>query len=185
MRHNLLTSQMSLLRSLICALVLLSCASNAEEPGTKRADQFKAAYLFNFVKFVDWPAGMPQDRLLVCFLGGHGVFEALRDDIHRKKTGVRQLAAREIDTSSPLEECGALYIDAAMAPGAAALPTLRERPILTVSDAPDFAVRDGIIGLFLEGNRLRFNINIDNAQKAGLRLRSDLLQLAASVERNR
>jgi hypothetical protein len=185
MRRNLFTPKMSMLRGLICALVLLSCASNAAEPAATRADRFKAAYLFNFVKFVEWPDGMPQDQLLVCFLGGHGVFEALLDDIHSKKAGTRQLTAREVDASSALGECGALYIDATMAPGVAALPSMRERPILTVSDARDFAVRDGIIAMFLEGNRLRFNINIDNAQKSGLRLRSDLLQLAASVERNR
>ena len=185
MRRNLLSTQLSMLRGLICALVLLSCASNAAEPAAKRADQFKAAYLFNFVKFVEWPDGMPQDQLLVCFLGGHGVFEALLDDIHSKKAGTRQLAAREVDASSALGECGALYIDSAMVPVAAALPTLRDKPILTVSDAREFAIRDGIIAIFLEGNRLRFNINIDNAQKSGLRLRSDLLQLAASVERIR
>ncbi|HEY8508099.1 MAG TPA: YfiR family protein, partial [Steroidobacteraceae bacterium] len=55
-------------------------------------------------------------------------------------------------------------------------------PILTVSDARNFASRGGVIELFEQGNRLRFVVNVENARRAGLRISSMLLQLASRVE---
>jgi hypothetical protein len=157
-------------------------AADLDSP-TAREDQLKAAFLFNFVKFVEWPASPAEDALTVCFVDAQGVYDALATGIEAKRVGARRLVVRRLDKSASPKGCDALYANSTTVPEAPALADSTARPILTVSDTREFARKGGIIGLFTESNRLRFSINIANAQKAGLRISSNLLQLAASVER--
>jgi YfiR/HmsC-like len=154
----------------------------ASEPAELREAQFKAAYLFNFVKFVDWPANASA-VLTVCFVGGNGVFDALSDGIEAKRIGERQLAVRRLEASATAEGCNAIYLDESTGTEISSVIAAKEAPILTISDAKAFTAKGGMIELFTDSNRLRFNINVDAAQKAGLRISSSLLQLAATVKR--
>jgi hypothetical protein len=164
--------------ALLAALVLATVNVHADDV-QRREDQFKAAYLFNFVKFVEWPTDAPADTLTVCFLGGAGVHEALTSAIESKRVGGRKLIARQLDAPATVAGCEVLYADAASVDTSIAAGL----PVLTVSDAPQFATRGGMIELFTENHRLRFVINVANVHKAGLRISSDLLKLAASVQR--
>jgi hypothetical protein len=157
----------------------------ADEGRTNRENQLKAAYLLNFVKFVEWPAASARGTLTVCILGADDILNALAAGIESKKVGQRPLAVRRLGPTDKSNDCDVLYVDATALSSdpqlAARDPTL---PLLTVSNAPGFARNGGMIELFTESNRLRFSINVDNAQNAGLRISSGLLQLAASVERS-
>lgn len=166
-------------------LASLGFAANvrAEEAAIDREDQFKAAYLFNFLKFVDWPASVTSDVLTVCFVGGKGVQETLAADIDSKRAGNRRLAVKQLHAITAADGCNVLYIDATTRDVLAA--NVGELPILTVSDATAFARHGGMIELFTDSNRLRFAINVYNTQKAGLRISSNLLQLAAQVDREK
>jgi hypothetical protein len=163
--------------ALLAALVLATGNVHADDV-QRREDQFKAAYLFNFVKFVEWPTGA-ADTLTVCFLGGEGVHEALANGIDAKRVGARRLIARQLEQPASFESCEVLYADAASADPSLAAGL----PVLTISDAPEFAANGGMIELFTENHRLRFVINVAHVHKAGLRISSDLLKLAASVQR--
>lgn len=163
----------------LAALTAAIASARADEVA-QREDQFKAAYVFNFVKFVAWPEDAVSDSLLICFVGGERVYEALTTDIHKKRAGVRRLAALQIANASPTDTCNVLYIDASIASGYA---LAHERAVLTISDAKGFAANGGMIELFTENHRLRFLINVQSAQQAGLRISSDLLKLAAGVQR--
>lgn len=148
-----------------------------------REDQLKSAYLFNFVKFVEWPAAVAEKPLTVCFLGGLGVYTALSSGIESKKVNNRPIFVRNIEKTGSVAGCSLLYLEATAAEKWQS-PAGEERlPVLTVSDAKEFVRNGGIIELFTENNRLRFKVNVENAQKAGLRISSSLLQLAAGVER--
>jgi hypothetical protein len=163
--------------ALLAALVLATVKVHADDV-QRREDQFKAAYLFNFVKFVEWPTSA-ADTLTVCFLGGQGVHEALASGIDAKRVGPRKLIVRRIEPPASVASCEVLYADA----GSVDLSLSAGLPVLTVSDAPQFATHGGMIELFTENHRLRFVINVANVHKAGLRISSDLLKLAASVQR--
>jgi len=164
--------------AVLAALVLATASVHADDV-QRREDQFKAAYLFNFVKFVEWPARPASDTLTVCFLGGEGVQEALASGIDAKRVGTRKLIARQLEQPATVQNCEVLYADAASVD-----PSLGTGlPVLTVSDAPQFAANGGMIELFTENHRLRFVINVANVHRAGLRISSDLLKLAASVQR--
>ncbi|MET0533168.1 MAG: YfiR family protein [Steroidobacter sp.] len=145
----------------------------------QREDQFKAAYLFNFVKFVEWPSGAPADTLTVCFQGAKGVHEALANGIDSKRVGSRRLVAQLLERRASTVNCDVLYADAASVD----VSRTAGHPVLTVSDAPHFAANGGMIELFTENHRLRFTINVARAHEAGLHISSDLLKLAADVQR--
>lgn len=172
----------------ILGIILLTLTTLAYQPRAaadatvSREDQFKAAYLFNFLKFVEWPFKASDDVLTVCFAGASGVRTTFESGLESKRAGSRRLAVRSIEPGASFDGCNAIYTDATALPGMR-LNAASQLPILTVSDAPDFAQHAGIIRLFTDNNRLRFDINIDNAQKAGLRISSSLLQLAAQVHR--
>lgn len=158
-------------------------SGRAEEGTARREDQLKAAYLFNFIKFIEWPADTAAPTLTVCFAGAQGVRDALASSVENKKVGERTVAVRGLTPAGDPGGCNMLYIetDSTMQSWQS---TLAAAPsLLTVSDAPGFAHKGGVIELFTENNRLRFNINVENAQKARLRISSNLLQLAATVEK--
>lgn len=146
-----------------------------------RADELKAAYLFNFAKLVEWPASSSMDTLTICFVGASGVHDAFKRAAGEKQVGARRVVVRLITAAESRAGCDVLYLDAALT--GSQLPENVTPGALTVSDGADFAAHGGMIELFAEGNRLRFNINLPSAQRAGLRISSNLLQLAAHIEK--
>jgi prepilin-type processing-associated H-X9-DG protein len=171
---------------LIAAIVLsFSIATPAwsDDPARQREDQLKAGYLFNFAKFVDWPASVPSDALTICFLGGAGVQQFLSTDAASKRIGTRGLVVRSLREHDTSNGCNVLYVDGSLSTTMPASLNDFSAPILTVSDSKDFTHSGGIIALYTESNRLKFIVNVQNAQRAGLRISSNLLQLASSVEK--
>jgi hypothetical protein len=144
-------------------------------------DEVKAGFIFNFLKYTEWPAASPGSELRVCALDAQplsGRLEALQG---------RRIEEREIRVTAPtrpsaLRGCQALYIPAGeRARAEAALRAIDQHPVLTICEAPG-CVRDGsIIGLKLRGGRMRFDINQGAARQAGLKLSSQLLKLADDV----
>lgn len=165
-------------------LCLPAAAHAADSDDPDRAAKLKAAYLFNFVKFVQWPNAKAEDAIVVCFLGRSRVQRALTHSAEGKKAGGRVLTVRDLEPTRDLQGCSMLYVDAGAAGAdqrlAALDPTV---PLLTVSDSSGFARAGGMIELFSSSNRLQFNINVDAARRAGLTVSSSLLQLAASVKK--
>jgi YfiR/HmsC-like len=147
-----------------------------------REAQLRAAYLLNFIKFVEWPSGVSTDFTTICFAGGDGVREAISTSTAGKPTGIRTFAVRAIGPGESVAGCHLLYVDAAQRGASERLAGVNSLPILTVSDARDFIHDGGVVELFTEGNHLRFNIGLGNARRAGLRISSSLLQLASHVE---
>lgn len=171
-------------RYVIAILAAACCAvpaAWADEASALRADQLKAGYVFNFAKFVEWSPTAATEPLTVCFLGAAGVHDAFAMDIRNKRAGTRPMAARRIETLDEVPSCDVLYVDAQALNDEGDAPTTPG--LLTVSDAKAFVRRGGVIELFTDSNRLRFNVNVGNAQRAGLRISSNLLQLAAAVEK--
>ncbi|MBM0108021.1 YfiR family protein [Steroidobacter sp. S1-65] len=165
--------------SALAALMATAMSARADAV-LQRETQFKAAYLFNFAKFVEWPAGVATDTVTICFIGGAGVYQELASGIENKRVGSRRLVALQLTDSQAADACNAVYVEA---PLPASINSFAGRPVLTVSNAADFAANGGMIELFTENHRLRFLINVESAERVGLRISSDLLKLAAGVRR--
>jgi hypothetical protein len=149
--------------------------------------EVKAAYLLNFVRFVQWPATSPGDRAIyICVLGRDPFGDALERVIGGEEIGGKTVLIRRIAKVQEAESCRVLFIDSSQTSQlAGTLDVLRGAPVLTVSDIPQFILRGGIVQFVLKDNRVRFEINLKNAERVGLVLSSQLLNVAASVLRDR
>jgi hypothetical protein len=155
----------------------LSGACCAQDAAQQREAQLKAAYVFNFLKFVDWDARPTGKELDVCFMGADDVRDALSRAISDKNVSNRKVSVRSAVPDSRNEDCDVIYVDAART---ATMPSTRVA--LTVGDAPGFTRDGGMIRLYTEENRLRFVVNVGNARKAGIAISSNLLKLASQIE---
>ena len=163
------------------AIALLAAAagsSRAADAATPSA--LKAAFLFNFVKFADWN-GVQPETLVLCVANDDQIGAALADSVRGQAITGHGLEVRRLNSDNSLSGCHLLYVPAADARQMLAKIIKSSEPMLTVSDAPGFAQSGGMIELFQESGRMRFAINVDTAQRTGVRLSSRLLDLARIV----
>ena len=147
--------------------------------------QVKAAYLYNFAKFVDWPAAAfasPTTPLSICILGEDPFGGGLHEVVRGKTAGGRILAVRSLSDISGARGCHVLFISAVeWKANRPVLGRLAGSGVLTVGEAPGFTTGGGIVNFKLEGRRVRFEINVDAARQAQLQISSKLLSLAEIV----
>ncbi|MGH8176102.1 MAG: YfiR family protein [Steroidobacter sp.] len=167
---------------LLLGAVGAASASIADDVAAKRENQLKAAYLFNFMKFVEWPASAASDTIEICFVGAQGVHDSLETTTADKRVGDRRVVVRTLIDGAQGEPCAVIYFDENASHTNSALLQSARATALTVSDARDFTRSGGVIRLFTDQNKLRFVVNVENAKRAGLRISSNLLKLASSVE---
>jgi hypothetical protein len=148
--------------------------------------QVKAAYIYNFGKFVKWPANVAanqNDSFTICVLDDDPFGSVLQSTLTGQFIGGRPVTVRHIPKPQEAIGCRILFIKADEEGHLKGiLAALGEASVLTVSDISDFSNRGGMIQFVLEGDRVRFEINRASAEGAGLTLTSDLLKVAVAVK---
>ena len=164
---------------------LLPLGAQQPKPGEY---QVKAAYLYNFAKFVDWPSGAVADKsssFTICVLGEDPFGAALDATIANQRLDGREIVAKRVSKSKDALGCQILFISSSENGQIKdILATLNNSGVLTVSDSPQFSQRGGMIGFVLDNNKVRFEVNLANAEKAGLTLSSELLKVAVTVRKD-
>ncbi|HET8802187.1 MAG TPA: YfiR family protein [Marinobacter sp.] len=165
--------------------MLYLCLGLASAHASIRSEyEVKAAFLYNFTRFVTWsPAENNTTPLEVCVFGDDP-FGDLLEPLRGRKSQGRELTLRYPDDVAGLTGCDVLFIGQSQSRSlASALDIARQQGMLTVSDLPDFALRGGMVGYVKQGNVIRFEINLEAATDAGLTINSRLLELAVKVLR--
>jgi len=170
--------------SLLAALLLAVPALSMADEALISEYRVKAAFLYNFSRFVTWPETTLQDRteFSLCVIGTDP-FGAQLDKLAGKPVHNNTLVVKRLKSLTLADDCQLVYISEDTDPTEVLL-LVREKPVLTVSDAEDFEdfiEQSGIIQFKLVQNRVRFRINMDAANSAGLSISSKLLSLAISV----
>jgi hypothetical protein len=169
----------------LCLLFLL--ISPRDLPANSTAEEYsvKAAFLFHFAQFVEWPPETFKDagsRLVYCTIGEdpfHGSLDAALDG---KTIGARAFYVRHLKQPSELQVCHVVFLgDKGKKMLPAVLDLSKGYPILIVGESDHFVQDGGTIGFCLEENKIRFEINLEAAQKARLKISSRLLALAKTV----
>lgn len=147
--------------------------------------QVKAAFLFHFAQFVEWPPETFKDAtspVTYCTAGAdpfHGVLEAGLD---RKTIGGRPIRVLHFKQAQEIQGCQVLFVGTQEKKFISTiLANVRATPVLTVGESENFARQGGMIGFFLEDNKVRFEINLDAAEQAKLKISARLLTLAKTV----
>jgi hypothetical protein len=148
--------------------------------------RLKAACLYNFAKFVEWPAESfkgPADPIVVCILGDTPLGGALGPAVKGKPIGDRSLVIREIPAMLRAGGCQILFISSSEGKRSRAiLGESRPAGILTVGETDGFASEGGVVNFKIDGGRVRIQINVDAAERAKLRISPKLLSLAQIVK---
>lgn len=181
------SSRIVLLRTLLAleALTLiLPGVSRGDEAGPTEYE-VKAAYLYNFARFVEWPSDAfvaPTSPFVVAVLGEDPFGSALEDLLTNKKILNRDITI--VRTRNPEEAAHAHLVFIASSElheMPHILRALAGRSILSVGDVPDMARQGSVIGFRMEAAKVRFDINTASAQQARLKLRSQLLKVARII----
>lgn len=163
-------------------LGLLSTLSPGVQAQTGNEYQVKAAFLYNFAKFVDWPAEAfagSNGKFVIGVIGDDPFGGSLDQAIKGKAINGRPLAVRRLKWNQDLRSCHVIFISSSERQRLKQIiDSLRGASVLTVGDMGQFNQQGGIINFILEANKVRFEINSRGADQARLKISSKLLSLA-------
>lgn len=170
----------SLWRRAICAAAL-TCAvvcGAATAAANQVADvQVKAAFIFNFAKFVQWPSAS-SGPLVIGIAGDKALADTVAATVKGRTIDGRPVEVRTLAIGDNPDGCHVLHVGGGSDGDQAALLARVRGPVLTIGETPRFLRSGGMVRMFVEGQRLRFQVNQRQAESAGIRLSSQALSLA-------
>ncbi len=174
------------LSTLTAALGLLAvCPARAQEPPKAPEYRIKAAFLYNFTLYTEWPPDSfaKADSPIVLAIAGEDPFGDELDAAVRGKTvRGRAIEVHRYSAASDALPCHLLFLSNAQARNLPQILRRTEEPLpLTVGESEDFTRAGGAIRFFIEGNKVRFEVNIDALARARVKISSKLLSLAKVV----
>jgi hypothetical protein len=145
----------------------------------------KLAFLYNFTKFVEWPADSfrePDGPLLICIVGHDPFSEILEGELRARNVGGHPVKLRTSKPNEQLRVCQIVFVPATERLQADRIVrSLKGASTLTVGETEGFAALGGIINLTVEANKVHFEVNRLAAERAGLKISSRLLSIATIV----
>jgi hypothetical protein len=164
------------MRRFLVGLLLCACTAWTSAQDAALEYRVKAAYLFNFTKFVEWPgAAVQRTAFTICAAGRNPFGPVLASTVLGETAAGLPLVARVVGPAD-VSSCHVLFVPRGVA-AADYLRAVGASPVLTVGESPDFLAQGGAINFVLESGRVRFAINQAAAERAQLRISSRLLQL--------
>lgn len=168
----------------LAGVLVLGLFQGVAVPETPREYYLKAAFIYNFAKFVEWPAESFKNNLtpITLTILGSDPFGAALETLKDQTVQGRKIIIKRTTKGDNLEGCQILFICASektqYRPILAAIKNLN---ILTVSDMDKFAAQGGMIGLIKVDDKLHFEINLEAVQRTKLKISSQLLKLAKII----
>lgn len=182
-RGTALRSWLALL--LLVALLFPQPLFAAQHLKSAKEEEIKAAFLYNFTKFIDWPGHTftsPLSSFKSCLLADH-TKGAVLDAFHDKQVVDRNIEVMSFDSIQDVDSCQILYIgDSDLKTRQMALAAVNGKPVLTIGENHGFAEQGGMINFYIDDDRVLFEINVDALNQAGLIASSRLLNLARIVK---
>jgi hypothetical protein len=158
-------------------------SSTASSP--LKEEEAKVLFVYNFAKFAEWPGEALQkspDQFTIGIWGNDSFDMAVKKQLEGTLMHGKKLVFKSLSHPAEAVHCEVVYIAPDSDSMERLLQFLEGQPVLTVSDVHRFIQRGGMVGMTLEENRIRFNINLEAAQKAKLKLSSQLLKLAKTIK---
>jgi hypothetical protein len=173
---------------MVAVLVVLALLGPAAPASAQVAAEYdvKAAFLYNFAKFVEWPPDAfdaPGSPMTLCIVGKDPFGDVLDTLVRGETLQGRPLIVHRTRDLPEVRNCHVVFLSRAeTARQEEVLATVRGAGILTVGEGDSFLSDGGIIRFVIEANRVRFEVNLEAAERNGLKVSSKLLRLARSVQ---
>jgi uncharacterized protein DUF4154 len=168
----------------ILAALLVAAAEREPRGQSAPESQVKAAFLYNFAKFVEWPAGAFGDAgapLVIGVLGKDPLGRDLDNSVRGRTAGGHSIVVQRYATGTTPSGHIVFVSASERSRLRETLESLKREPILTVSDLDGFTDAGGMIRMFVVDGEIKLDINVDRASGSGLRLSSKLLSAATTV----
>lgn len=154
---------------------------------TQREYNVKGAYLYSFGRYVTWPAGAfagKESPFVIGVLGEAPIDRVLQRIQETKAIRGRRIAVRHFGSPDQYVPCHILFIADSVDPDVQAqvLRRLNESPVLIVGETERFAERGGVVGFYIDGDSVRFAINVRSARQKGLSIDAKLMRVARIVK---
>jgi hypothetical protein len=145
--------------------------------------RLKAAFLFHFSQFVDWPSNSSTDGTLIVCVAGEDPFQGdLERTVQGKAVHGKSIQVQHIRQAHESKRCQLLFVGSNESGSVQELlAAVRDMPVLTVGESEDFLRQGGIIRFCMEDRKVRFEVNEDASRRAHLSVSSRLLLLAKNV----
>ena len=170
--------------AIVCVCLLAGSGPRAAAPPPPEY-LIKAAYLYNFAMFVDWPAASfarPDSPIVIGVLGSDPFGAALDETVRNKSVNHRSIRIDRLQSTQDLSRCHILYVSPSDTSKLNEVAfRLDGSSVLIVGDSPGLAKRGAIITFSVEDNKVRLEVNVDAAKRARLSISSKLLNLARIV----
>jgi hypothetical protein len=165
-----------------CVRSLLFAAAVGAGPAFAQPLEYevKAAFLYNFAQFTEWPAeafAAPDEPFRMCVAGANGFVPSIERAVAGERVAERRILVDRLADNENAGRCHILFIPRSANQRTAALVRLGARALL-VGESADFLDRGGMINFVIDGGRVRFDINAAAASARGLRMSSRLLRIA-------
>jgi hypothetical protein len=174
-------------RALLGLLALASGAAFAEPEAVISESQIKAAFLYNFTKFVEWPRESFTDKsepITIGVLGNDALALELQSIVEGRRINGRAIVVHNVRGPDEVAELQMLFVSAAEDAQLAALQaSAANLALLTVGESPAFAQAGGAITFLQQSGKLRFEINMRSVERAQLKISAELQKLALAVRR--
>lgn len=174
----------SVAAALLAVAVPLSASAEVAEP---TLPAIKSAFVFNFIKLVSWPDrrfDSESSPVRVCVVRGDEMLDAMRDSISGKLVGTRPIEVTAVAPDDSFAACHVLYLGVNVANRYGPLMARAAgKGILVVDEGLQFTWPDGMIRLFQEQNRMRFELNLESVERSGLKVDPRLIRLARIATR--
>lgn len=165
----------------ICVPISAICFQKSEPDNMEM--QVKAAYIYNFTKFITWNSqanGNGKSNQFIIAVAGSDLIADLLDNIAKKQSDNKSIIVKRIRKDfSGVANCDLLFVGAQEQQRLSLiLKQVESTNVLTVSDIPEFARQGGMIGFFVKNDKVKIEINLNAANKAGLKISAKLLEVA-------
>lgn len=181
--QNLRSNQ---LRSCVVGLTsfLILCIPIVGHTETSSGEySLKAAFIFNFAKYIEWPLSAFKGKEEICIgtLGRSQLDKELAALSGRNVLG-RTILIRQFNSPEEATQCHILFISRPeLAKLGYILDTLKDLPVLTIADSDEFCKSEGMLSLMSERGKIVFDVNIQETQRARLKLNPQLMRLAKKI----
>jgi len=161
------------------------CSIYSAPSAATEASKIKAAFIEKLTRFIEWPTDQssPKDQSFsICIIGKDTLDGALDQLAEITQVKGKPLAIHYLRRVEDINNCNALFISATMSSQLpAVLKHIKQRPILTIGDTTGYAAQGVMVNFFVDKGRLRFEINSQAANEAGIMVGSRVLKLARIV----
>jgi hypothetical protein len=169
---------------IICCLIGLTRTGTAQDREKYSEQDVKAAFIYNMIKFTDWPTdyrSTDKNNIDICALGDEAS-RGLLDSIEGKTIRNKTISVRHVSSLQQLKNCMVLFISGSEQAKLKNITVVSSKAnILTIGDTEGFSEKGVIINLYKQDNKIRFKVNLTAMEQAQLKISSNLLKLGEIV----